>query len=81
MPGSEYFDGQVVSCDIKMIKPEFGIYNHLLDKYNLKADETVFIDNSICNVEAAICLGIKGIVFHNDWQEVKEKLRNLNVNI
>ena len=74
IPGSEYFDGKVVSCELKMIKPELGIYNHLLDKYSLKAEETVFIDNSHSNVEAAMCLGIKGIVFHGDYKEVRDKL-------
>lgn len=81
VPGSEYFDGEVVSCDVKMIKPELGIYNHLLDKYSLKADETVFIDNSCSNVEAATCLGINGIVFHGDYAKVREKLLELGVKV
>ena len=81
IPGSEYFDGKVVSCELKMIKPELGIYNHLLDKYSLKAEETVFIDNSHSNVEAAMCLGIKGIVFHGDYKEVRDKLIQLGVNV
>lgn len=81
VPGSEYFDGVVVSSYIKLVKPDPRIYEHLLDKYNLKANECVFIDDSTLNVEGAVYSGLKGIVFHGDYKEVREKLIELNVNI
>lgn len=79
IPGNEYFDGVVVSSYVKLMKPQFEIYNYLLEKYDLKANECVFIDDSIQNVEAATCLGINGIVFHNDYKEIRKKLGDFGV--
>ena len=53
----------------------------LLDKYNLKAEESIFIDDSTLNVEGAVYCGMKGIVFHGDYQEVRDKLIDNGVNI
>lgn len=59
----DYFNGRVISADVNLIKPEPEIYQHLLTKFNLKADETLFIDDSRANVEAAEAEGIKSIHF------------------
>lgn len=56
-------DGYVLSCDVKVNKPDEKIYKILFDKYALKADECVFIDDLERNVEAARLVGMKGIVF------------------
>ncbi|RAK08469.1 putative hydrolase of the HAD superfamily [Halanaerobium saccharolyticum] len=58
-----YFDGRVISADIGMIKPELEIYQHLLDKFNLKAEATLFIDDSQPNIKAALKKGIRVIHF------------------
>lgn len=69
----EYVDGKVVSAYVKMIKPDAEIYQHILEKYNLIAEECVFLDDREENVEAAVEEGIQGIIFTN-YEEVKEKL-------
>ena len=46
-------DGIVVSGDEKLIKPDPKIYQVLLDRYNLKAYESLFIDANIENIKAA----------------------------
>ena len=79
VPGHEYFDGTVISSDILLVKPQLEIYEYTLNKFSLKAEECVFIDDSIANVEAAVYSGIEGIVFHGDYEEVREKLRGLGV--
>ena len=56
-------DGQVISCDVKLLKPEELIYEILLNKYNLKPQECIFIDDSIENIKVADKLGIHGICF------------------
>ena len=81
IPASKYFDGTVVSSYINLVKPQPEIYKHILDKYNLRAEECVFIDDSTPNVEGAVYCGLHGIVFHDDYQEVTEKLKELGVNI
>lgn len=81
IPASKYFDGTVVSSYINLVKPQPEIFKHLLEKFNLKPDECVFLDDSTLNVEGAVYSGLHGIVFHGDYQEVREKLIELGVNV
>ena len=55
------FDGGVASCVVHINKPDPRIYKALLDKYQLKAGESVFIDDRLENVQAAFRLGFAGI--------------------
>lgn len=55
--------GKVISYEINCIKPEEKIYKELLEKYDLIPEETIFIDDSLANIEMAEKLGIKGIWF------------------
>ena len=55
------FDGGVASCDVHINKPNPRIYKALLDKYQLKAGESVFIDDRLENVQTAFRLGFAGI--------------------
>jgi putative hydrolase of the HAD superfamily len=59
----KYFKGVVVSADLGILKPAPEIYHHLLDTYNLKAEECVFIDDYGINVEGAKAVGMKAIAF------------------
>lgn len=56
-------DGIVVSGDEKLIKPDPKIYQVLLDRYNLKAYESLFIDDNIENIKAAQKMGFHTIHF------------------
>lgn len=60
-----YFDGGVISYEEKLMKPEKDIYDKLIRKYNIDPKETLFIDDSIENVESAKKLGLEGILFVN----------------
>lgn len=71
----DYFDGIVVSCDIHMIKPDVRIYQYLLDKYQLKPEESFFIDDMPGNVAGAEKAGIRGAVFHGDFTEIRKSLQ------
>ena len=70
------FDGIVVSGEEKTLKPGPEIYRILLDRYGLKADECVFLDDSRKNIETAVALGIKGVLYDNALR-VKEELSAL----
>lgn len=71
---SKIFDGKVISCDCHLLKPEREIYELILNNYNLKPDETIFIDDSQNNVDAAKKIGIHGIHLKN----MKELIKTLN---
>ena len=56
-------DGEVISYQVHLIKPDARIYQTLLEKYSLKAEECVFLDDREENIVAAKKLGFHGIVF------------------
>ena len=59
------FDGGVASCEVKINKPAPRIYQALLDKYQLKADECIFIDDRADNIKAASLLGLGTYQMHS----------------
>lgn len=74
----ELFEGTVVSGEEKMAKPGPEIYQVLLSRYNLKPNETVFIDDRQDNVDAAKALGIHAIQFL-DSDQLKQELTQIKV--
>ncbi len=73
--------GIVVSAKINMAKPDKQIYSYLLEKFNLKAEESLFIDDKTENIEACKNAGMKGIVFTTPDKLLKElKLFDINLN-
>ena len=61
----EPFELRILSFEVGSWKPESEIYQLALQKANVKPEEAIFIDDQKENVEAAIVLGIHGIVFQN----------------
>ena len=72
------FKGIVVSAEIGYLKPSKEIYHYLLDHHQLKAHETIFIDDMAHNVEGAKALGIEAIQFTHIEQCI-EALRELKI--
>lgn len=62
MPVYSHFDGEVVSCEVGLTKPEKEIYTLLLERFGLEPSQTMFIDDRKENVEAAAQVGI--VPFH-----------------
>jgi 2-haloacid dehalogenase len=54
------FDGIIVSGEEKLIKPDPAIYQLLLSRYGLKAEDCIFIDDNAANVAAAQAIGMHG---------------------
>lgn len=59
----QMIDRYVVSGAEGFIKPDARLFRVLLDRYHLKAEECVFVDDNPDNVAAAKALGMEGIVF------------------
>lgn len=57
------FDDIIISSDIGMVKPDSDIYLYALEKNNIKPKESLFIDDSKSNVDAAVNLGINGFTY------------------
>lgn len=73
-----WFDGIVVSGTEKIRKPFPEFYKILLDRYEVKADEAIFIDDNKRNIDAAKKVGIDSIHYINPTQ-LKDELMNRKV--
>ncbi len=68
------FDGYVFSSEIKMIKPNRDIFEHLLHKFELVPEECLFVDDLAHNVKGALACGIDAVLFDGNVQRVIEKI-------
>ncbi len=75
-----YMDGGILSYQEKIIKPDSEIYRLLLSRYSLKAEESVFLDDTAANVEAARAVGLYGIRFETK-EQAEEELRGLGAEV
>ncbi len=69
------FDGLVFSGKIGITKPDKKIFKYLLDKYCLKAEESIFIDDNINNVKGSKAVGIEGYLFEGDAFKLRQYLK------
>ena len=74
----QLFEGIVVSGQEKLAKPDHKIYHTLLNRYQARADASVFIDDNAHNVEAAKEVGLQAIHFQGAVP-LKEELMGLGV--
>lgn len=75
-----WFEGIVVSGEEKTRKPFRDIYELTLNRFNIKAENSLFIDDNLRNVEAAKALGINAIHFKTPLL-LKEQLKNFNISV
>lgn len=76
-PIFDYFDGLVFTGPIKIIKPDKRVYEHILSKYNLCANESVFFDDNALNIDAARGCGIHSFLFKGNAEEAEKYLLQL----
>lgn len=69
-------DGYVVSGEEMTMKPDPALYRILLDRFGLKGEECLFIDDNPRNAAGGESLGIRGIVFH-DAEQLRTELSRL----
>jgi epoxide hydrolase-like predicted phosphatase len=70
------FDTVVISGEVGMRKPEPGIFELVLARIGLPADECVFVDDMAHNIEAAEREGLVGIV-HRTFEQTAAELEAL----
>jgi 2-haloacid dehalogenase len=73
-----WFDGRVVSGEEKMRKPFPEFYRLTLERFGLKAEDTLFIDDNLRNVEAAEKLGMQCIRFTSP-EQLEQELKSRGV--
>lgn len=75
---NDYFDEVYYSCRLGMRKPDKEIFEFVLDKNNLKPEETVFIDDSIQHVKGAGECGISAFLLPKNT-EIGDFLKELGL--
>ena len=63
-----WFDGRLVSGEERLRKPFPEFYQLLLDRFNIKKEEAIFIDDNLRNAEAAEKFGLETIRFTSPAQ-------------
>ncbi len=79
-PFLKYFRDILISGVEKLVKPEPEIYQRILTRNQLQAENCVFIDDSPKNVTAAEVQGIKALHFQNP-AKLKEELQALGFSL
>lgn len=74
IPGSQYFEDTLISCDLHLVKPQPEIFHAAYEKFGIDPQETLFIDDLPTNIEGAWQTGMRGFIFDNDVQELREWL-------
>jgi len=74
------FDALQISCEDGLRKPDEKAFKSILKKLKVNAKEVIFIDDKQDNVAAARKLEMKGILFKDNKQFIKD-LRKIGVKI
>lgn len=72
----KYSDGGIISYQIKEVKPSKAIFKALCDKYNIKPQNAIFIDDSLKNIKGATGFGINTVLFEN-YKQAKDDIEKI----
>ncbi len=67
---SQYFDEQFFSYKLGLAKPDTSIYQLVLHRLQIQPAQTIFLDNSLDNVDAADLMGMHSIHYRNAAQAI-----------
>ena len=71
------FDALVISAEVGIMKPDPRIFQIALDTLGVSADESVFVDDTPANVDAARALGMRGILFRDQARVLRDLKENM----
>lgn len=74
----ECFRDITVSGEVHLVKPDPAIFHLSLQRFGLRPQECIFIDDSPVNCLAAHKLGITAIEFHHP-EQLAEELRGFEI--
>ena len=74
----DMFDDMVISAEVGFVKPEPEIYHLLLEKIGKPANECLFIDDSLANIEQAKGMGFVTIHFTSP-EQLEIELRQMEI--
>ncbi|MGL4631119.1 MAG: HAD family hydrolase [Leadbetterella sp.] len=60
----QFFEKSYLSYELGLYKPDYGIYQHVLDDLSIKPEEMIFLDDREDNIQTASEMGIHAIQIH-----------------
>ncbi len=75
---ADYFEREYYSCRLGMRKPDPTSFQEILRENNLKAEETLFIDDSLLNIAGAESVGVKALHLNKPQELTTLKLVRQN---
>ena len=79
IPGMECFDGEMVSADVGLVKPDPTIFRLAFERFGIVPGESAFIDDTPINAEAAHHLGMRAFVFNGDVNGLRAWMGKLGI--
>ena len=68
----DLIEGMIISGEERMVKPDEAIFRLLLDRFSIRPEESLFIDDNPDNVAAARRVGLHAVRFQNAEQLQQE---------
>lgn len=81
IPASRFFDGKLISADVKLVKPQPEIYSLLCGTFGLTPSECFMIDDTPQNIEGAHEIDMPGHVFNDDVAALRASLKQHGVTL
>lgn len=66
------FETIIISAEVGMMKPDAGIFELALSRAEVNAGESVFVDDLAQNIEACERAGMKGVLFRDPGEALKQ---------
>jgi 2-haloacid dehalogenase len=74
----DLLDDYLLSGEVRLVKPDPAIFEHMLDKIGRKPEECIFIDDNPANVQASRALGIVTIHYQSP-EQLEQELQHLGI--
>lgn len=68
----DIFDTVIISAEVGVAKPNARIYQIALEQAKVQANEAVFVDDVAVNIEGCEKVGMKGILFKDPTEVIKQ---------
>ena len=75
-----HFEHQILSCELRLIKPDAAIFEHTIQRLGVSAGETLFVDDREANVESAQVVGLRAIRFQC-VEQLREELQRIGFEV
>jgi putative hydrolase of the HAD superfamily len=74
------FDHQILSCELRLIKPDLAIFEHAIRRIGVRPGEALLVDDREANVEAARTTGLQAVRFQS-VEQLRGELRGMGFGV